>query len=198
MKVSFVTSTMIYSSSWSSTIRHTVWLGFTKNMLKNVGFVINIYDSPESIETLWQTTQQFMALHPDYLHPNNSLRWLTDSSRKKHHQVTGGYSTCHFWSNFEIGNLDFWRSAKYEAYFDYLDRAGGFFYERWGDAPVHSIGLGLLEDKQKIHWFHDIGYNHIPYMNCPQSSKCKGCDGGRFTDGTGLEQEDCMPIWFDL
>jgi hypothetical protein len=22
---------------------------------------------------------------------------------------------------------------------------------------VHSLGLGLFEDKEKIHWFHDIG-----------------------------------------
>ena len=64
-----------------------------------------------------------------------------------------GYSTCHFWSNFEIADMEFWRSKAYEEYFAYLDRAGGFFYERWGDAPVHSIALALFEDKSKIHWY---------------------------------------------
>jgi len=53
--------------------------------------------------------------------------------------------------------LNFWRGERYQSYFDYLDRQGGFFYERWGDAPVHSVALGLFEDKSKIHWFHDIG-----------------------------------------
>lgn len=57
-----------------------------------------------------------------------------------------------FRSNFEIADMSFWRSKKYEDYFNHLDRAGGFFYERWGDAPVHSIALGLFEDKSKIHW----------------------------------------------
>lgn len=36
-------------------------------------------------------------------------------------------------SNFEIARIDFWRSEAYRAYFDHLDKSGGFFYERWGD-----------------------------------------------------------------
>ena len=56
------------------------------------------------------------------------------------------------WSNFEVGNLDWLRSQAYLDFFDSLDRDGGFFYERWGDAPVHSIALGLFEDKNRIHW----------------------------------------------
>ena len=163
---------------------------------KTYGFVINIYDSPQSIPSLWPTTEEYLALHPDAIHPNSAIEWLTDSTRRPgHHRDANGYSTCHFWSNFEIGNLNFWRGERYQNFFDYLDRQGGFFYERWGDAPVHSIGLGLFEDKKKIHWFHDIGasltfiivtgtdgagYNHIPYLNCPASKKCRGCDAGKF------------------
>lgn len=166
---------------------------------KTYGFVINIYDSPESIETLWPQTLEFIAEHPDYIHPNNALKWLTDSkNRPAHNHKANGYSTCHFWSNFEIADMNFWRSKKYKDYFDHLDRAGGFFYERWGDAPVHSIALGLFEDKSKIHWFRDIGYQHIPYFNCPSSPKCRGCIAGRFTDGTGLDQEDCRANWFEF
>jgi len=147
---------------------------------KSYGFVINIFDSPESIETLWPQTLEFIAEHPEYLHPNNAMNWLIDSKqRPMHNKKANGYSTCHFWSNFEIGDMEFWRSQAYEDYFEHLDRAGGFFYERWGDAPVHSIGLGLFEDKDKIHWFRDIGYQHIPYFNCPNSPKChKKMPGG--------------------
>jgi hypothetical protein len=124
---------------------------------KLYGFVINIYDSPESIETLWPQTLEFLAEHPEYIHPNNAMNWLTDSkNRPGHNQKANGYSTCHFWSNFEIGDMNFWRSQAYEDYFNHLDRAGGFFYERWGDAPVHSIGLGLFADKDKIHWYVPI------------------------------------------
>jgi len=121
---------------------------------KLYGFVINLYDSPESIETLWPQTLEFLAEHPEYIHKNNAMEWLTDSTnRPEHNRKANGYSTCHFWSNFEIADMNFWRSKPYEDYFEHLDRAGGFFYERWGDAPVHSIGLGLFADKNKIHWY---------------------------------------------
>jgi len=33
------------------------------------------------------------------------------------------------WSNFEIGNMDLWRGEAYTKFFDYLDKAGGFYYE---------------------------------------------------------------------
>lgn len=33
------------------------------------------------------------------------------------------------YNNFEISDLDFWRSEAYTAYFDHLDRSGGFYYE---------------------------------------------------------------------
>ncbi|MCJ1258660.1 hypothetical protein MMC24_006493 [Lignoscripta atroalba] len=165
---------------------------------KTYGFTINLYDAPNSIPTLWPETLKFMAAHPEYIHENNAMEWLTDSARRpEHNQKANGYSTCHFWSNFEIADMEFWRSQAYEDYFNHLDRAGGFFYERWGDAPVHSIALGLFEDKSKIHWFRDIGYQHIPYFNCPKSPKCKGCKTGQFTDGEDfLLKEDCRSNWF--
>jgi len=165
---------------------------------KTYGFNINIYDSAESVATLWPETRKFLADHPDYVHPNNAREWLEDDKKRpENNHKAHGYSTCHFWSNFEIGDLSFWRSKKYRDYFDHLDRSGGFFYERWGDAPVHSVALGLFEDKSKIHWFRDIGYQHIPFFNCPNNPKCSGCVAGRFTDGENwLKREDCRPLWF--
>ncbi|CUS11272.1 unnamed protein product [Tuber aestivum] len=122
------------------------------------GFVIKICDPPESIETLWPHTLEFLAENPDYLHPKYAMAWLTDSKNRPDHQKSR-YWTCHFRSNFEIADMNLWRSKKYRDYFDHLDRPGGFFYERWGDAPVRSIALGLIEDKNRIHWFRDIVTN---------------------------------------
>lgn len=165
---------------------------------KTYGFTINLYDDPKSIETLWPETLRFLAANPDTLAENNAMPWLTDSLRRpEHNSKANGYSTCHFWSNFEIGDMTFWRSKIYEDYFNHLDRAGGFFYERWGDAPVHSIALGLFEDANRIHWFRDIGYQHVPFLNCPNSPKCKGCETGKPYQGEDfLRQEDCRPNWF--
>lgn len=42
------------------------------------------------------------------------------------------YNMCHFWSNFEIARLDFFRSKEYEDFFEMMDRSGGFWMERVG------------------------------------------------------------------
>jgi len=40
------------------------------------------------------------------------------------------YNMCHFWSNFEIARLSFFRSPEYEEFFQMMDRSGGFWMER--------------------------------------------------------------------
>lgn len=37
---------------------------------------------------------------------------------------------CHFWSNFEIARLDWFRSKEYSDFFQTMDRSGGFWMER--------------------------------------------------------------------
>ena len=74
------------------------------------------------------------------------------------------------WSNFEIADMDFWRGEAYSAYFEFLEKKGGFYYERWGDAPVHSIAAALFANKEQLHFFNDIGYRHDPFQRCPQGA----------------------------
>ncbi|CCF60195.1 hypothetical protein KAFR_0J01280 [Kazachstania africana CBS 2517] len=81
------------------------------------------------------------------------------------------YNLCHFWSNFEIARLDVFNNNVYNAYFKFLEESGGFWKERWGDAPVHSLGLALTLDLNEIHYFRDIGYRHSTINHCPKNSK---------------------------
>jgi len=127
---------------------------------KVYAFTISLYEYPETIETLWDATKEFMHEHPEYMPKDNALAFVSDDNGEN-------YNRCHFWSNFEIGDLNFWRGEAYTKYFEHLDRKGGFYYERWGDAPVHSIGAALFARKDQIHFFNDIGYRHEPFMHCP-------------------------------
>ncbi|KAG5456374.1 MAG: glycosyltransferase family 15 protein [Olpidium bornovanus] len=133
---------------------------------KMYGFTIALYEYANTIPTLWEATKEFMRNHPEHIVEGNSLDFIS-------HDRGNTYNLCHFWSNFEIASLDFWRSKAYMDYFgrsepappfctaafntplsrgDYLDQKGGFFYERWGDAPVHSIAAALLLKKDQIHF----------------------------------------------
>lgn len=87
-----------------------------------------------------------------------------------------GWNLCHFWSNFEIANFGFFRSAEYRKLFEHLDSTGGFHLERWGDAAVHSLALALLLDPGKLHYFEDFGYQHGSLQHCPsQALLSDGC-----------------------
>ncbi|KAK4057254.1 hypothetical protein OIO90_001751 [Microbotryomycetes sp. JL221] len=144
---------------------------FMRDHKKKYGWIISLYEYAETIETLWSTTQDFIKQHPEYLAKDNLEEFVSNDKGKT-------YSRCHFWSNFEIGDLSFFRSQAYQSYFDHLDQAGGFMYERWGDAPVHSIAASLFLSKDEIHWFggagrqpgYGIGYWHNPFGHCPKNS----------------------------
>ncbi|KAI9025874.1 family 15 glycosyltransferase [Phycomyces nitens] len=126
------------------------------------GWTISLTEYMATIPTLWETTKKFISAHPEYMEtgPESLREWITDDNFKT-------YNGCHFWSNFEVGSLNFLRSERYIKFFEHLDNAGGFFYERWGDAPVHSLAVALMLKKSEVHFFNDIGYKHNPLMHCP-------------------------------
>lgn len=128
---------------------------------KKYGFTLALYEIPFVVGGLWDATREFMEKYPEYIHPHNAIRFARLDGDDQ------SYNNCHFWSNFEVADLDFFRSEAYETYFNHLDRSGGFFYDRWGDAPVHSLAVSLLMDRNDLHWFKDIGYYHPPFQNCP-------------------------------
>ncbi|KAI8879411.1 glycosyltransferase family 15 protein [Backusella circina FSU 941] len=127
------------------------------------GWTMSLTEYPESFGTLWEVVLEFMKKYPHYINmekKNSLASWLTDDDFLN-------YNGCQFYSNFEIGSLAFFRSERYIKFFDYIDNAGGFFYERWADAPVHSIALALMLKETDIHFFNDIGYKSEPLMHCP-------------------------------
>ncbi|SAL95398.1 hypothetical protein [Absidia glauca] len=148
------------------------------------GFTLALEELSATVPTLWQTTVDFAKRHPQYIYPKTR----PDSLFRFVSQDDGvSYNMCHFWSNFEIASMEFVRSEGYKAYFNYLDKQGGFFYERWGDAPVHSIAASLMLSRNEVHWFYDIGYKHDDFEHCPTEphwltyGKCY-CDPGSSFD----------------
>ena len=65
-----------------------------------------------------------------------------------------------FYNNFEISQVSFWTSPEYRRFITYIDRLGGIYSYRWGDAPIKSLALALFVPANQIHRFSDIGYKH--------------------------------------
>ncbi|CCH59308.1 hypothetical protein TBLA_0B04730 [Henningerozyma blattae CBS 6284] len=144
---------------------------------KKYGFILSVREYLETIPSLWYTIIEFTEKFSQYINPNNLMNFVLDGEEN--------YNLCHFWSNFEIVDLNFVRGEAYQAYFNFLDKAGGFYYERWGDAPVHSLGALLMLDRSEIHLFDGIGYHHVPFNACPVQNDIfvqNNCDCDQSTD----------------
>ena len=76
-------------------------------------------------------------------------------------------------NNFEVASFALFRSPLYASYFEALDRSGGFYYERWGDAPVHTYFALLTLEQRQIYRFRDIGYVHEPLATMPESAEAR-------------------------
>jgi alpha 1,2-mannosyltransferase len=173
---------------------------FMINNGKHYGFALSILEFPDTVPTLWDTVSKFIEAYPQFVNKNNLLSFISEDEGRT-------YNMCHFWTNFEIVDLNFLRSEAYSTFFRFLDTANGFFYERWGDAPVRSIAASLFLSKTQIHHFDDIGYFHNPNHNCPidneiwTKNKCL-CDqghdvtfrdyscAGKFYDVTGRKKPE--------
>ncbi len=184
---------------------------FMNENKKKYGFTMLLLEIPETIPTLWKTTKEFLsAYYPHYLdvlksssshgfdnndnEKGNLFRLMTDDDGDS-------YSLCHFWSNFEVADLDFWRSKQYQDYFNYLDQAGGFFYERWGDAPVHSIAASIFLKRSELHYFDDIGYFHSPFYTCPHDLNTQltnQCLCENELNDVGFKHCSCVPKYYML
>ncbi|GAP89427.1 putative alpha- -mannosyltransferase protein [Rosellinia necatrix] len=147
------------------------------------GFNMAILDDARSFPSLWDRTKTFIKNNGDMIHENADYDWLLHDPL----QVDGAqhtpqpfntvensddidrleYNNCQFYSNFEVGSLAFFRSEEHRAYFEHLDKTGGFYYERFGDAPIHTLSVSLFLPKSRIWYFRDIGYAHGLCEQCP-------------------------------
>ncbi|KAJ9607639.1 hypothetical protein H2200_007717 [Cladophialophora chaetospira] len=133
------------------------------------GFNMAILDDARSFASLWSTTRDFVTENSHLIHPEANLNWLLDPA-------TGlNYNNCQFFSNFEIGSLNFFRNNEgNRRYFDWLEEKGGFYYSRWGDAPVHTLMVSMFTAPEKVWWFRDVGYQHDIARHCPPLNPFRG------------------------
>jgi alpha 1,2-mannosyltransferase len=138
------------------------------SMLKNnqsYGFVISAPEALFTIPTLWENIRGWIKTEPV---DNKAIQFISDDNG-----LTLKKSLCMFYNNFEMGAFSLFRNDKYLSFFNHLDKTGGFYHERWGDAPVHTYYALLTLKLNEIHRFKNIGYNHQLWTNWPtDNSKC--------------------------
>ena len=117
------------------------------------GYMYIEKDHPSVVEGLWGITKEYIKAHnikPTFLHKFMS---------------NGEWNRSYYNTNFEISNLDFWRSNEFLNYFNHLDRAGGIYKYRWGDHVIHLLAISMFMPENKVHKFSDIPYQHQSFVN---------------------------------
>jgi hypothetical protein len=101
---------------------------------------------------LWLFFHKFLDHH--CLKPSVALR-QTQTGR------FGEYSHEIFYTNFEIANVSLFRDHPLiRAWLHTVDRDGGIYRDRWGDAPVHTLALTQFIERDQIVRFRYFGYMH--------------------------------------
>jgi len=98
------------------------------------GFIKIENDNPKVIEDLWETVNK--------KYPNNLPEGLM------------------FYTNFELGKVSWFLTSGYMDFYNYLDKTGGIYTKRWGDAPIKFLGISILMDQKNISQIGGFIYNH--------------------------------------
>ena len=98
------------------------------------GWTMTMYEFVDTIPTLWDSVKRFIKDKNMNVGEgsNNFMQFLSDDQGNS-------YNNCHFWSNFEIADLNFFRSQEYEDFFQHLEKDGGFLFIRRRRPPRATL-----------------------------------------------------------
>lgn len=85
---------------------------------------------------------------------------LDGTCNPERNAVAKPYNSRIYYNNFEIVDLDWMRSAAYQAGYRAIVAAKGIYTHRWGDAPIRTLIARALLPHTAIHRFDDIDYWH--------------------------------------
>lgn len=73
-----------------------------------------------------------------------------------------------YYTNFEVCNLNWFKSKDYMYFYNEIDKSGGIMTERWGDAPIRYLGVNMFMNKENLYGFSNIGYQHGSFITMPE------------------------------
>ncbi len=146
-------------------------------------FALATSDEISTMPSLWPTILKWASGRPQ------AVDSAVDFVSTDRGATLDAFTPCVFYNNFELASFAVFRSEQYLSYFEHLDKSGGFFYERWGDAPVHTYYVALMLNKSQVSFMQDLPYAHQDNAIF-KSSDCKkkrltSCNA-KWTGSTGL------------
>ena len=123
-----------------------------KNNNSIYGYINIQHDHPGTIKNLWEISKKyFTAINKDSIFQPPNITYHKNRV---------------FYTNFEVFDMEWFRSKDYMDYFNFIDSTAGIYQYRWGDHSIRYIGLNSLVETDKLYFYHDIHYFHQKeYLN---------------------------------
>jgi hypothetical protein len=130
-------------------------------------FVMASEESDYYATGLWSLFHQFLNNH--CLKPSRALR-------KTQTDWFGEYSLAIIFTNFGIANVSLFRDHPLiRAWLHTVDRSGGIYRYRWGDAPIHTLTVTQFIPRDQIARLRYFGYMHRDEYVCANGIDEKLC-----------------------
>ena len=130
-------------------------LAFMKINGKKYAFPSVLMDDEKCVRGLWNETKKYAE--------RIRLSGRTNTSVTLYNEVIGTERLT-FYNNFEISHVSLWSDPIWKDFINAIDHHGGIYTSRWGDAPIHTLGVSMLLSKLQVHSFTDVGYTHMPFI----------------------------------
>jgi len=100
-------------------------------------------DNPLVVDGLWELSQEYCEGKEVLKKPFTDI---------KHPNI--------YYTNFEIAKFDWFLQKDYLDYYKFIDKSGGIYHKRWGDAAIKYLGVEMFLEDNKKHCFSDVKYFH--------------------------------------
>uniref|UniRef100_A0A7S1DT73 Uncharacterized protein n=2 Tax=Hemiselmis andersenii TaxID=464988 RepID=A0A7S1DT73_HEMAN len=140
------------------------------------GFIGTSTESKDFTPDLWEVTEAFRrskGLEPEWF--------------------TGKWNGFSFYSNLEVGRVDYWQQPVIKEYLNLIDGAGGIFKVRWPESSIHFLAAMLFLHSQEMVQLVFIPYWHQNMVILPQpwvESPHKNPDGTKATAQSARQREE--------
>ncbi|CAF0839990.1 unnamed protein product [Didymodactylos carnosus] len=126
------------------------------------GFLLVDEDDDYYVSNLWKIFTDYLKLY--CLSPSENIR-------RAQTNLFGQYNMDIMYNNFAVIKTDLWQQPQILNFLTYIDRLGGIYKYRWGDAPIHTLIISQFLKRNEIVRFRDIGYFHKREYVCPYTTK---------------------------
>ncbi|CAF0734293.1 unnamed protein product, partial [Didymodactylos carnosus] len=129
------------------------------------GFIMVDEDADHYLTNLWETFTDYLKHH--CLSPSENIRQAQTN-------FFAQYNMKIIYNNFFIVKTDIWQQPQISNFLSHLDKVGGIYKYRWGDAPIHTLIISQFLNRNEVVRFRDIGYFHKQEFVCPNTitSEC--------------------------